>query len=95
MYKVKVYVTLRESILDPQGKAITGGLHKLGFGEVQDVRIGKYIEMTLDGCACNSTDGKIAPTACKNVEERVKQMCAKLLANEVMEDFRYEIEEII
>lgn len=81
MYKVKVYVTLRESILDPQGKAVTGSLHKLGFEEVQSVRIGKFIEMTLNGA--------------ENPEERVRQMCAKLLANEVMEDFRYEIEEIL
>jgi phosphoribosylformylglycinamidine synthase len=78
MYKVKVYVTLRESILDPQGKAVTGGLHKLGFEEVQGVRIGKYIEMTLNDC--------------EDAEARVKAMCQKLLANEVMEDFRYEIE---
>ncbi|MCL2225310.1 MAG: phosphoribosylformylglycinamidine synthase subunit PurS [Defluviitaleaceae bacterium] len=80
MYKVKVYVTLRESILDPQGKAVTGGLHKLGFEEVREVRIGKFIEMTIDGA--------------ENIEERVKQMCGKLLANEVMEDFRYEIEKV-
>jgi phosphoribosylformylglycinamidine synthase len=79
MYKAKVYVTLRESILDPQGKAVTGGLHKLGFDEVRDVRIGKFIEMTIDG---------------ENPEARVKEMCAKLLANEVMEDFRYEIEKV-
>ena len=79
MQKAKVYITLRESILDPQGTAVKGGLHKLGFEEVQNVRIGKMIEITLD-----STD---------NAAERVKQMCDKLLANVVMEDYRYEIEE--
>jgi phosphoribosylformylglycinamidine synthase len=79
-YKAKVHVVLRESILDPQGKAVTGGLHKLGFEEVSGVRIGKYIEITLNEC--------------ENAEARVKQMCEKLLANEVMEDFSFEIEAV-
>jgi phosphoribosylformylglycinamidine synthase PurS subunit len=78
MNKAKVYVTLRESILDPQGKVVTAGLHKLGFEEVENVRIGKYIELTLS----------------EKSEERVKEMCDKLLANYVMEDYRIEIEEI-
>ena len=47
MYKVKVFVTLRESILDPEGAAVKGALHKLGFGHVSDVRMGKVIEMTV------------------------------------------------
>ncbi|MDR0273683.1 MAG: phosphoribosylformylglycinamidine synthase subunit PurS [Clostridiales bacterium] len=76
MQKAKVYVTLRESILDPQGKAVTTGLHKLGFDEVQNVRIGKFIEITMDG----------------GDESRVTEMCEKLLANYVMEDFRIEME---
>lgn len=74
MYKVKVYVTLRESILDPTGTAVKGSLHKLGFKEVENVRIGKYIELTLE-----SID-----------HDRIKAMCEKLLANTVMEDFRIE-----
>jgi len=80
MYIAKVFVTLRESILDPAGTAVKGSLHKLGFEEVRDARIGKYIELKLDG----NVD---------NARERVKAMCEKLLANTVMEDFRFEIEE--
>ena len=79
MYKIKVFVTLRESILDPQGTAVKGGLHKLGFEEVQAVRIGKMIELTTDRV--------------DNIEARVAQYCGKLLANVVMEDYTYEIEE--
>ena len=82
MYKAKVFVTLRDSILDPAGTAVKGSLHKLGFDEVKDARIGKYIELKLDG------DIDDAPYA----RERVKAMCEKLLANTVMEDFRFEIE---
>jgi len=80
MHKAKVFVTLRESILDPAGTAVKGSLHKLGFEEVRDARIGKYIELKLDGDL-------------DNARERVKAMCEKLLANTVMEDFRFEIEE--
>jgi len=79
MHKAKVFVTLRESILDPAGTAVKGSLHKLGFEEVRDARIGKYIELKLDGDL-------------DNARERVKAMCEKLLANTVMEDFRFEIE---
>jgi len=80
MHKAKVFVTLRDSILDPAGTAVKGSLHKLGFEEVRDARIGKYIELKLDGDL-------------DNARERVKAMCEKLLANTVMEDFRFEIEE--
>ncbi|QOY37829.1 phosphoribosylformylglycinamidine synthase subunit PurS [Anaerobacillus isosaccharinicus] len=82
MYKVKVYITLRESVLDPQGSAVQSSLHALTYNEVQEVRIGKYMELTL---AKNE----------KDVELRVKEMCEKLLANTVIEDYRYEIEEVV
>ena len=82
MYKVKVYITLRESVLDPQGSAVTNSLHALAYQEVKDVRIGKYMELTIEK---NET----------NVENRVKEMCEKLLANTVIEDYRFEIEEVI
>lgn len=82
MFKVKVYITLRESVLDPQGSAVKQSLHALTYDEVQDVRIGKYMELTL---------GKNE----KDVDARVKEMCEKLLANTVIEDYRYEIEEVI
>ncbi|HSH25122.1 MAG TPA: phosphoribosylformylglycinamidine synthase subunit PurS [Massilibacterium sp.] len=80
MVKVKVFVTLRESVLDPQGKAALGSLHSLSFDEVQDVRIGKYLELTLE-----KTD---------NMEARIDEMCKKLLVNTVIEDYRFEIEEV-
>ncbi|WP_139492234.1 phosphoribosylformylglycinamidine synthase subunit PurS [Brevibacillus dissolubilis] len=79
MLKATVYVTLRESVLDPQGHAIQGALHSLGFDEVKGVRIGKYLEVNVD-----TTDKAQA-------EERVREMCEKLLANTVIEDYRFEI----
>ena len=80
MKKVKIYVTLKESILDPQGSAVQGSLQKIGYGEVTDVRIGKYLEVT------------IADTA-RDVDTIVKEMCEKVLTNTVIEKYRYEIEE--
>jgi len=79
MYRAKVFVTLRESILDPAGTAVKGSLHRLGFDEVRDARIGKYIELRLESV--------------NDVDSRVRRMCEKLLANTVMEDFTFEIEE--
>lgn len=82
MYKVKVYVTLKESVLDPQGAAVKNSLHSMSYKDVTDVRIGKYLELTLD----QNT---------KDVEQTVKEMCDRLLANPVIEDYRYEIEEVV
>jgi len=82
MYKVKVYVTLRESVLDPQGSAVKGALRSLSYQEVQDVRIGKFMELLIEKSE-------------RNIEEIVREMCEKLLANTVIEDYRYEIEEVV
>ncbi|WP_096155815.1 MULTISPECIES: phosphoribosylformylglycinamidine synthase subunit PurS [Bacillus] len=82
MFKVKVFVTLRESVLDPQGNAVKNSLHSLSYKEVQEVRIGKYLELT------------IAETN-RNLDELVKEMCEKMLANTVIEDYRYEVEEVV
>lgn len=82
MYKVKVYVTLRESVLDPQGAAVKNSLQSLSYHEVKDVRIGKYMELTIEKSECA-------------VEEIVKEVCESLLANPVIEDYRYEIEEAV
>jgi phosphoribosylformylglycinamidine synthase subunit PurS len=82
MYKVKVYVTLRESVLDPQGKAVMGSLHKMGQSEVEDVRIGKYLELTLQ-------------KGDYDLDEKIVNMCSKLLSNPVIEDYRYEVEEVV
>lgn len=78
--KVRVYVTLKEGILDPQGKAVKHSLNTLGYSSVEDVRIGKYIELNLNNISIDKLDFQI------------KEMCNKLLANTIIEDFRYEIE---
>ena len=81
MYKVKVYVTLRKRIRSTRNSS-KGALHSLSFTEVQDVRIGKYMELTID-------------KSVSDLDSKVKEMCEKLLANVVMEDFRYEVEEVV
>ena len=73
--KAKVYVTLKNGVLDPQGKAIHHALENLGFSGVNDVRQGKYIELDL-------ADG----TSAADIDE----MCRKLLANTVIENYRVE-----
>jgi len=76
---VKVFVTLKEGVLDPQGKAVQSSLHSLGFGAVHDVRVGKYLELHLD------------VPAPEDAEQQARRMCDKLLANPVIEDYRFEI----
>lgn len=75
----KVYVTLKKAILDPQGKAIAASLHALEYNEVSDVRMGKYLEVRLQGVSHSQA------------EQRLEEMCQRLLANRVIEDFRFEI----
>jgi phosphoribosylformylglycinamidine synthase len=82
MYKVKVYVTLRESVLDPQGKAVTHSLHSLNYQQVTDVRIGKYMELTIEKSE-------------RDINEVINEICTNLLANPVIEDYRYEVEECV
>lgn len=79
MKKVKVYITLKEGVLDPQGKAVQDSLNTLGYQEVLETRVGKYLELTIK-------DGV-------DVEKQVEEMCAKLLANPVIEDYEYTVEE--
>jgi len=78
--KAKVYVTLKNGILDPQGKAVQHSLGSMDFEEVIDVRQGKVFELTLDDKMTK-----------EEAEERVTQMAQQLLANTVMENFRVEI----
>lgn len=78
--RVKIFVCLKEGVLDPQGKAVERSLHTLGYKEVQDVRMGKYLEVELD-----------APSR-QTAEARIREMCDKLLANPVIEDYRFEID---
>lgn len=82
MYKVKVYVTLKESVLDPQGTAVKHSLQSLGYQEVSDVRIGKYMELAIE-----KSD--------RNIDDVVNEICDKLLANPVIENYRYEVEEVV
>lgn len=77
--KARVHVTLKPGVLDPQGEAVRHALGSLGFAGVGEVRIGKVIEVELDGAD---------PTA---AEGRVREMCEKLLANPVIENYAVEI----
>ncbi|MGH9869868.1 MAG: phosphoribosylformylglycinamidine synthase subunit PurS [Candidatus Polarisedimenticolia bacterium] len=77
--KAVVYVTLKPSVLDPQGKAVHGALHSLGYTEADDVRVGKMIEVRLAGVSR------------EQAASRVKAMCETLLANTVIEQYRFEI----
>lgn len=78
--KAKVYVTLKPSVLDPQGKAIQHSVELLGYQQIADVRQGKYFEMVLDD-SVNETEARQA----------AEQIAADVLANPVIEDFRVEI----
>jgi phosphoribosylformylglycinamidine synthase len=77
----RVYITPKKGVLNPQGKAIEHSLHSLGFDDVGNVRLGKYVELSLDG----SDRGR--------AEKRLDEMCRKLLANGVIEDYRFELSE--
>lgn len=77
--KALVYVGLKPGVLDPQGRTIARSLNDLGFNEVDNALQGKVIELTLSG-----TDAEAA-------EARVKEMCEKLLANTVIENYRIEM----
>ena len=79
--RVKIFVSLKNGVLDPQGKAIERSLNTLGYEEVLDVRVGKYLELDID-----------APSRAA-AELRIREMCDKLLANPVIEDYRFEIQE--
>lgn len=77
--KAKIHVTLKNGILDPQGKAIEHALDSLGFKNTANVRVGKYMELDVQ-----------EPDKTK-AEAEVKAMCEKLLANTIIEEYRYEL----
>lgn len=77
--KAKIHITLKNGVLDPQGKAIENALDHLGFSGVNQVRQGKYIELALD------------ETSKQKAETQIKEMCEKLLANTVVENYQYEL----
>ena len=80
MYKAVVTVTLRPSILDPQGKAVQHALHDLGHGAVRQVRVGKHVELLVEAGSA------------EEAERVARQACEQLLANPVMEDFAVRVE---
>ncbi len=82
MYLAKVYVTLKPTVNDPQGLTIKGGLHSLGFDSVEAVRAGKYLEVRINGADRSQA------------ESQVHEMCRQLLANPIIEEYRFELEEI-
>ena len=82
MVSVKVMVTLKSGVLDPQGKTVRNALESLGFKGLIDLRIGKVMEIKMDG---------VSP---EEARLQVEEMCRKLLANPVIEDYRYEIQEV-
>ena len=77
--KAKIHVTLKPGILDPQGKAIEHALETLGFKNASNVRVGKYMELELKEVAKDKA------------EAEVKAMCEKLLANTIIEEYKYEL----
>lgn len=76
----RVFVTLKRGVLDPQGSAVARSLHALGYAEVEDVRLGKYIEVRL-------REG--VPAA--DERKRLEEMCKRLLANTVIEDYEIQL----
>lgn len=81
MYKATITIRLKPSVLDPQGSAVKGSLHSLGYEGVEGVRVGKTMEVRL----------KAADT--KDAEKQVDAMCQKLLANPVIEEYEFRVEE--
>lgn len=79
-WRARVFVTPKRGILDPQGKAVQQSLHTLGYPEVVEVRIGKYVELTVADVSRESADA------------RIREMCERLLANRVIEDYDFIID---
>ncbi len=82
MYLAKIYVTLKPAVNDPQGQTVLGSLKQMGFASVEDVRIGKYLEVTID----ESDQAK--------AREVADGICDKLLANPVIEEYRFDLQEV-
>jgi phosphoribosylformylglycinamidine synthase subunit PurS len=76
----KIHITFKNGVLDPQGKAVHHALKDLGYNEVSEIQMGKYIELKLDGVSQ------------ENAENRVTEMCEKLFANTVIESYRFTLE---
>jgi phosphoribosylformylglycinamidine synthase len=81
-YQARIYITLRPSVLDPQGVAVKSGIQHLGYDNVEQVRIGKYIEMTLS--ATDETEAR----------KQLDRICDQLLANPVIEIYQFDLTEV-
>ncbi len=81
-YQARIYVTLRPSVLDPAGVAVESGIRQLGYDSVEQVRMGKYIELML------SADNE------EQAREKLDRICDQLLANPVIENYRFDLEEV-
>jgi phosphoribosylformylglycinamidine synthase len=82
MFQAKIYITLRKSVLDPQGSAVTKSLHAMGYENVAEVRVGRYLVVDID-----AVEQTVA-------EAQVHEMCKKLLANPVIEDYTFTLAEV-
>jgi len=81
-YQANIYITLRPSVLDPAGTAVQSGLKHMGYEQVEQIRIGKYIELKLSSIDENSA------------RQQLDKMCEQLLANPVIENYRFDLVEI-
>jgi phosphoribosylformylglycinamidine synthase len=81
MLEATVYITLKAGVLDPQGETVKRALHSLGYPQAEEVRVGKYLNIKLEG------DDQQQAAA------QLEQMCQKLLANPVIEDYHFEIKQ--
>ena len=81
MYKAAINVTLKKSVLDPQGKTVLHALESLGFKDAKDLRVGKYFELTVE--AENR----------QKAESKIKEMCDKVLINPVIEEYSFQLQE--
>lgn len=81
-YRAKIDVTLKKSILDPQGKTVKSALHSMDFRAVQDVRVGKFCDITVEA------------SSQEEAEKMIHDMCDKLLVNPVIEEYTFTTEEI-
>ena len=78
--KAKIVITPKKAVLDPQGKTVQSALAHIGFSGIKDVRMGKYLEIELDGA---DKEG---------ARRQIDEACHKILSNPVIEDYRFEIE---
>ncbi|MEG6617293.1 phosphoribosylformylglycinamidine synthase subunit PurS [Peptococcaceae bacterium 1198_IL3148] len=82
MFQAKIYITLRKSVLDPQGSVVTKSLHAMGYENVAEVRVGRYLVVDINAADPN------------DAETQVHEMCKKLLANPVIEDYTFTLTEV-